>query len=372
MRSVMRRAAICAAAVLGIVSLADRASANCGDWSGCGPNEHRYDVRVRCNKAEVENAETADTLTVTAWNGSQRLDGLDTSVGVICSRWYDPNRENAYFNLGEYDVRPTHFILETSGSDAFFADWVEIYETSLDKYGAPVADTRIAQYGAPGGRGYCLSRDPADHNGSWAAASDACDPAIKLNLRDSAVYEARPTDLAEWSILLDCVHSGLKNTLPWAPITIAVYDSAGRLVAQHTQSHGYDDMNLGNDLAARLDQALTCNFDEGNWRLDPRGAHGLDPFIARDVGAIEISVGPLDASYFLNVSNADARLYIDQLMLLKNRVDVAHWGQNEGSGWCLSRYPQNWEGAWQAVSVGCYPGVRYEAASQDWFPFDAK
>ena len=134
----MRRAAICAAAVLGIFSLPDRASAKCGDISGCGPNEHRYDVRVRCNQAAVENAETADTLTVTAWNGSERLDGLDTSVGVICSRWYDPNRENAYFNLGEYDVRPTHFILETSGGDAFFADWIEIYESSLDKYGAPV------------------------------------------------------------------------------------------------------------------------------------------------------------------------------------------------------------------------------------------
>jgi hypothetical protein len=365
-------AAIVAMALLALAGLTATAVAETCDRTGtCGPDTRRYALAVRCNAAVVKDAETNDTLTVTAWNGEEFL-GMMPWLGVICSRWYDPNRENAYFTVGDFNKRPTHFILETSGDDAFFADWIEISEITTDEYGGPKQETRIAQFGAPGGRGYCLSRDPNDHSGEWAAASDACDAAIELNLPDNAVYGATPTELGEWLIGLDCVHAALPQTLPWATMTIAVYDTAGKLIQQHSRPHNEADYRI-QDKAAALAAALTCPVDQANWG-DPYGqVHGLWKFVARDVGAIEISVGPLDENWWLETKPMHARFYIDQLVALRDYVDVAHWDMQEASGWCLSRYPENWEGLWQAFAQGgCYPGIRFDVKNKTWSPIQAK
>jgi len=359
----LRGAGLIAVALLGLDALLDSAVEACN--GNCGPNSRRYSVVVKCDDAAVEDAETRDTLTLTAWDGDEFM-GLAPHLGVICSLWYDPGKENAGFVLGEFDKAPTHFILETSGGDAFFADWITVTETKVDQYGGPKESTLIAQYGAPGDRGFCLSRDPNDHSGTWAAASDACDPAIKLGLKPKAVYAARPTDLAQWKVELDCHHSGLTRTLPWATISIAVYDAAGKLVAQHSQPHRNDYRYNTPDNPAGI--RLDCGIDPGNFSFQ---VHGLDTFVARSVSAIEISVGPLDDDYPgpYEGSNRAARLYIDRLTLVKDWVSVMHWGIDEGSGWCLSRYPDNWEGVWQIFSdTGCFPGVRFEVENERWTP----
>lgn len=368
-----RQLTMIATATLGFAGLAATAAAaeTCDRTGTCGPDNRRYALAVRCNAAVVEDAETGNTLTVTAWNGEEFL-GMMPWLGVICSRWYDPNRENAYFTVGDFNKRPTHFILETSGDDAFFADWIEISEITTDQWGGPREETKIAQFGAPGGRGYCLSRDPNDHSGDWAAASDACDAAIELNLPNNAVYGATPTELGEWLIGLDCVHAGLPQTLPWATMTISVYDSAGKLIQQHSRPHNEADYRI-QDKAAALAAALTCPVDQANWG-DPYGqVHGLWKFVARDVAAIELAVGPLDENWWLETKPKHARLYIDQLVALRDYVDVAHWDIQEGTGWCLSRYPENWEGLWQAFSQGgCYPGIRFDVKNKTWAPIPAK
>jgi hypothetical protein len=45
------------------------AAETCDRTGTCGPDTRRYEVAVRCNAAAVKDAETGDTLTVTAWSG---------------------------------------------------------------------------------------------------------------------------------------------------------------------------------------------------------------------------------------------------------------------------------------------------------------
>jgi len=361
-------AALQAFAVLSLILLATPAAAqnDCGSNAKCSDNARRYEVTVLCDDAAVSDAETVDTLTLTAWNGNELLT-LRPWNGVACSG----SHKNAYPLTDIIEKPVTHFILETSGDDAFFADWITITEIEIDRYGSSRDETRIAQYGAPGGRGYCLSRDPNDLNGAWATASDHCNAAIRLKLSDQKVYASPPTYLALFEIGLDCVHSGLTATLPWASMTITAYDSNGMVVAQNTQEHRFPSGRGSEE--QQMAEAMTCSNDQPIMTGGslPRQAHGLGQFIASDVAAIEISIGELDRNIFA-VGNDKARLFIDQLALFRDYAEVAHWGQNEAQGWCLSPYPETSTGLWHSLAPdGCLPGVRFDAVQKTWSPLAA-
>lgn len=350
-----------AAGVLFALTLpaAAQSSQNCGSTGNCSDNARRYEVYLHCEDAVVSDAETGDTFTLTAWDGDTLL-GVMPWTGFDCNhKWYNGFPVEPILTAA-FDRRPTHFILETDGDDAYFADWIQVDEVKLDLYGKSKGSAKIAQYGGPAGRGYCLSRDPADLSGDWAAASDHCNAAIKLDLASQKVYAAKPTDLAVYVIGLDCVHPALVQTLPWATITITVYDSRGNVVAEHTQPHRQ----------GALASVLTCSIDAANFDDPYEQAHGLEKFVARDVAAIEISVGPLDRSGS-GVSVVNAKLFIDQLAVFKNYAPAAHWDVDGVTGYCVSQYPEilQMDGALLALSAGgCAPGIRFDVASGTWSP----
>lgn len=336
-----------------------QSSQNCGSTANCSDNARRYEVYLHCEDAVVSNPETGDTLTLTAWDGDKFM-GLMPWNGFGCNhKWYNGGPVEPIL-IGAFDHRPTHFILETDGDDAYFADWIQVDEVKLDLYGKSRGSTKVAQYGGPEGRGFCLSRDPNDHSGDWAAASDSCDAAIKLSLTDQQVYGATPTGLATYVIGLDCVHPALAQTLPWATISITVYDSRGTVVAEHHQPHR----------RGPLANALTCNVDAANIDEPYEQVHGLEKFIASEVAAIEISVGPLDQSGS-GVSPVTAKLFIDQLAVFRNYIPVAQWDIDGLVGFCLSQYPGilQQDGALLALSMnGCHPGIRFDVATGTWTP----
>jgi hypothetical protein len=331
------------------------------------PGSSGFELRLYCNEAAVSSPETLDTITATAWHGDTLL-GQAAQIEVVCSRWYDPNRENAFYFLGTYEQPPTHFVVETDGSDAFFADWIEIHQYSgYDQYGGNPAQVRkIGQWGAPGGRGYCLSRDPGDLSGDWAGASDACDAAIRVDVPRDAIYAAQPTNLARWSIGLDCTHSGLTRTIPFAVLSTSVEDGQGQEIAhQRKEPETYRALP---DVSVEVfyDEVLKCLVDEAQFHLPYDQPHGLEPFVARDVAGITFAVGELLYDW-RSSDRGNARLYIDQLVLLKNGRQFARWGGNEGRGWCLSRYAENWIGLWAVHAVeGCFPRVRFDVATETW------
>jgi len=341
-----------AALVVPMAPAAAQSSQNCGSTANCSDNARRYEVYLHCEDAVVSNPETGDTLTLTAWDGDKFM-GLTPWTAVGCNhKWYNGGPVEPVL-IGAFDRAPTHFILETDGNDAFFADWIQVDEVRLDLYGKARETTKIAQYGGPEGRGYCLSRDPGDHSGDWAAASDDCDDAIKLSLTNQAVYGATPTELAYYVIGLDCVHPALglaqAQALPSATISIAAYDSSGRVVAEHVQPHR---------------QGAACRIDAANIDDPYDQAHGLEKFIARDVAAIEIAVGPVEAGTVATYFNA--RLFVDQLALFKNYIAVRRWDVDGVTGLCLSQYPDivYQDGALLALAAGgCQPGMRFDVAT---------
>lgn len=344
------------------------------------PGPSGFAFKVYCSDAVVADAQTTNTLTLSMWNGSELI-SLDTHVGVECDVWYDAGRENANFFpeiFGDYhglpmkttNHRPTHFVLEIDGGDAFFADWIDMYQyTGYDQYGGGGGPTRkIGQWGAPGGRGFCLSRDPNDHSGEWAAASDACDAAIRIDIAANAVYTGQPSNLAEWTVLVDCVHSGLTRTETDAPITFTAYDASGGVLASQTYQHPVQTTTLPANMTVEelYDQEFRCAVDEGNW-YGQFEFRGVNAFSADRVASVSLRMGDWGAWH--DVGKLNSRYYIDQLFLRRNNVQYGRWGGNEGMGWCLNNYPETWAGAWAALSVGgCYKGIVFDIASASWWP----
>jgi hypothetical protein len=298
------------------------------------PGFSGFQFHLYCDDAVVDDAETKDLLTASFWNGDTLL-SVVPHIGVDCNVWWNPSAGNVTFipwhlddqQNGATAHRFTHMIIETEGSDAFFIDWASLTQDATGR--------KIAQWGAPGGRGFCLSRDPNDIAGDWAGHSDTCDSALWFDVASGQVYEAQPVNLSEYAFYIDCTHSGMDKTGNESIMTFEVYDANERLLAQ----------------ASRPGEGLNCLRDDGTfaWMFAFQGPRAL----------------PTGSPAYVQIKTQGGirlfdRYFIDQMWATRDGIEIARWGRNEGMGWCLSRSPDLWTGVWQQYSAGgCFGGLQF-------------
>lgn len=337
------------------------------------PGRSYFNVSLNCSDATIDNPETEDTITVTAWNGDQLLSHAYVH-GIQCHVWWDPNRQNHNFLLDHFDDafthgtengstastehQPTHLIIETDGSDAFFIDWMVFEQQSgMDRYGMTNKWRRNGSWGTAGvqGHGWCLSTDPNDRNGDWVAVTDVCAPALRLDIATGKITPVQATTLAAWDVRIDCVHSLLPLSDTTRKLTLSLYDANRRLLGRATRAK-FDSDDHRKDLTCEVDERNDGYYDSQFMFL---GASAIPSGAVANM-VLEIAAPP---DWWKVEQKIESRFFVDQIWLNRNRMAAGRWGGNEGLGWCLSQEPASYSGAWVIASQGCFKGIRYEVAT---------
>ncbi|MEM7491902.1 MAG: hypothetical protein AAF296_00885 [Pseudomonadota bacterium] len=110
-----------------------------------------FEVAIDCNHSGIDNEDTSNRITVHFYSGNRHV-GSRYKNGVRCpSIGADPS-----FNIqSEWQI--THIEVSTNGDNAFYIDELRIFQNNK----------KIEHAGKDNGRGWCLSTDTGDGNGSW-------------------------------------------------------------------------------------------------------------------------------------------------------------------------------------------------------------
>lgn len=112
-----------------------------------------HKVQIDCYHSDLDYEDTSARVTVQFWSNNSRV-GSTSKKGVSCPAiGSDPT-----FVI-ETDRPVTHVTISTSNDNAFYIDELRIYQGSVLKQ----------HHGRDNGRGWCLSTDPGDTNGSWSS-----------------------------------------------------------------------------------------------------------------------------------------------------------------------------------------------------------
>ena len=129
-----------------------------------------YRVEIDCNHNSIQNTDTANRITVSLH---------DASGKKIFGRYRNGVR-NCLVNDASFTInssRPVVFVeIFTNGNDAFYIDEFRVYRDGV----------LIKHHGRDNGRGWCLSTDRTDSNGSWSKyVSGPCQPKHRFRIADS-------------------------------------------------------------------------------------------------------------------------------------------------------------------------------------------
>lgn len=356
-------------------------------------------LEVSCRFAVVDNAETGNSISLTLWNGNELLsqafinpsscyNAFDTGVGhyTFYPGGFDDRGQIARWsgNQGLTLHRPTHFIIETDGSDAFFIDRFSFTQgVEYDNYGSESTTREIGSWGVDYGGGWCLSRDPNDYSGAWAQAAVFCAPAMRVDVATGAITRTTATDLAAFHVRVDCVHSYMENTNTASELTLTLYDDNERHVASQVHENRENYVIDGNPLECRVDES-DDSLEVSQFQFVGHAAVDWSDvaFLVLEIGedytyrpapipdfAVPETQFILQAAEMIKKSLTN--YYVDQLFLYRNGQRIARWGGNDGMGWCLSNYPDSFVSDWHTYSVGgCYPGIVFDIDTLQTFKVD--
>lgn len=124
-----------------------------------------YQVEIDCHHGSVSNADTNDRITVRFMHGDT-VEGSVSRNGVHSCGAFDADEK---FRFQKDNVFIDRIEIITSGTNAFFIDEIDVYgPRAIGHYGNAVSEFNgLKTFGKDGGRGWCLSTDPTDANGSW-------------------------------------------------------------------------------------------------------------------------------------------------------------------------------------------------------------
>ncbi|MEQ9208763.1 MAG: hypothetical protein RLN96_02815, partial [Pseudomonadales bacterium] len=65
------------------------------------------------------------------------------------------------------------------------------------------------------------------------------------------------------------------------------------------------------------------------------------------------------------ITSGNDGFWMDRVLLHADNQEIAHWGANEGKGYCLSHDPADGDGSWKDFvgARGCQPCFRFDVAS---------
>lgn len=142
-----------------------------------------HSLKSFSTEAEVANADTNNKITLHLYSGSSKI-STKTINGADCSIIAD--EEIKITNVANNNI--TSIRLYTNGTDALYIDQLELDKTHSKGW----PNTRnVDTWGADKGKGWCLSKDRDDANGSWRdylTSDDACFRKLKFTVDSDTWY----------------------------------------------------------------------------------------------------------------------------------------------------------------------------------------
>lgn len=256
-----------------------------------------YRVEIDCNHSNVSNSDTKDRISV---------DFLDPGGRNLGTRYRDGVGNcllaDAVFTLSVRAV-VSSIVIRTSGNDAFYIDEMKFYKDGQ----------LIKHEGRDNGRGWCLSTDSKDSEGSWKDyVSGGCRPSVRF-----VIVERRPPppppSAYQYVLEIDCNHSSLSNTNTANRIIVYLFDENGKWVGD-----------------ARREGMPGCLG--GNTQIT----------INAEKPAAEVQI----------TTNGNDAFFIDRWMLYLNNALIKQEGDDDGKGWCLSTDTADTSGSWAGNLIG--------------------
>lgn len=140
-----------------------------------------FTVQIDCKGySTLTNTGTNDQITVSFVNkdGTKLVDGNSTKVINNCDL-------DTYISMTSAQLMNEVVAVQitTSGNDGFWMDRVLLHADNQE----------IAHWGANEGKGYCLSQDPADGNGSWKdfVGARGCQPCFRFEVTSGKVVNCQ-------------------------------------------------------------------------------------------------------------------------------------------------------------------------------------
>ena len=263
---------------------------------------------VRSMEVAVNSGKSHYTLSIDCHHGSVSNAGTNDTVEVCA---YNGTKKEdcaskkpdcGQFEDADYKLKATkitRLTLSTSGRDAFFIDEAELT--------SPNGET-VSHWGQDGGRGWCLSKDPKDE---WSGYADSC----HANLSWSTSLNKRG-----YTVEIDCNHSSIDNEGTNDQVEVCTYADGQRQ-------------------GCRRMKPSCGELSDAKYKID-----------AEDVTEVRIKTSGHDG------------FFMDEV-ILKGSADeeVAHWGTDNGKGWCLSTDAGDNSGKWKPYvsSKGCFSEFRF-------------
>ncbi len=291
-------------------------------------------LHIDCKSSEIKNEGTKDVISVSLWQNDFLLDVTSTSSHDAIQRTGSPlcgeSNNKCQYVLGySGGDNPTHIIIQTNGDDGFFIDRVWLSKPN---------EKKINYWGANEKKGWCLSLDSDDANGTWDGylAKNACFPALKLMINEPQKWEGidavpKAYIKAKFKVIIDCFGNDMENESTKDKISIRFYNGDQFLKGFETSD-------------------LNC-------------------------GALKNTVFELDGkvsnfSHFLISTNGDDAFWMDRVIVKMALFDgqkneykaftkLQQFGKDNGNGWCLSTDPEDGNRSWKDRVSGCWETVKF-------------
>lgn len=256
-----------------------------------------YRVEIDCNHSNVSNSDTGDRISVSFLDPGGANLGTKYTNGVRNCLVSD-----AVFTLSVRAVVAS-IVVSTSGKDAFYIDELRFYKDGQ----------LIKHEGRDNGRGWCLSTDPSDSEGSWKDyVSGGCSASVRF-----VIVERRPPPpppaAYQYILEVDCKHSSLSNTDTEDSIDVYLFDENQQFL-----------------VSAQRKGIRGCSFGSTQFALNT------------DKPAALVQI----------MTNGNDAFFIDWWTMHLNGTLIKKEGEDDGRGWCLSKDTNDTSGSWAGYLTG--------------------
>lgn len=224
--------------------------------------------------------------------------------------------------------------VHVEGTDAIMIDraWLKQGNGGLKK-------TTIGEWGVDNDKGWCISEDPDDINGSWSDSASQCSPGVSFRVGGSADYLQAHNYFRSYRYCWDLDTDGVSFTdsKSLSPITFQIFSEKNRKIHEDSINGEFDP--YGSWTCLRIDEEDLRTVDFENNVIVPSDWD--------------------NTSFKIDIGGSDAFL-IDRIKketFGSNKVQ--YWGANNDYGWCLSTDPDDINGSFSGHAQGCYDCIQW-------------
>jgi hypothetical protein len=236
---------------------------------------------------------------------------------------------------GRYEIDSVEVHVE--GTDAMMIDRAWLKEWHGNIFGSE----KIDEWGRNNDKkGWCISEDPGDINGSWSGSASECSPGVSFKVGGGANYLQKHNYFRNYKYCLDLNVDGVshKDSKSDSPIRFEVFSKGDRMIYENTYHSGWYNNCMG-----FLGPWCCFNFD------------AADHFH----GSGNPSDWDGDTSFKLIIEGNDAFLIDRVKKETLESNEVQYWGANNNYGWCLSTDPNGINGSFNGHAESCHECIQW-------------